>query len=173
MKRPTITLLALTTAVLVNTRAPAQTKWEYNHYAPDAEVVANLEEQWVAALVNRDAATLQRLRADEFTLIGPNGRIYRKATELSLLLSPDFKLESFVLQGGNVRVYTGAAVVTGTVSVKGTAKDISISGQYRFVDVYEPRNTSWQAVFSQWTKVEDKGAANARAENTSARASNQ
>jgi ketosteroid isomerase-like protein len=173
MNQPVITLLALATVVLANTPALAQTKWEYNRYAPDAEVVANLEEQWVAALLNRDTATLQRLRADEFTLIAPNGRICRKATELSLLLSPDFKLESFVLQGGNVRVYTGGVVVTGTVVVKGTAKDTNISGQYRFTDVYEPRGNSWQAVFSQWTKVEEKGAAKEPTENPGVRAANQ
>lgn len=162
MNRTVIKLLLLASAVLVGTPALAQTKWEYNHYAPDAESVTKVEEQWLAALLNRDTSTLQRLRADEFTLIAPNGRRWSQTAELSLLLPSDFKLESFLVQGGTVRIYTGGAVVTGTVVVKGTAPGEGSSGQYRFVDVYEPRNNSWQPVFSQWTKVENRDTAKVR-----------
>jgi hypothetical protein len=159
MKKTAITLLALVTLVLVNLPAFPQPKWEYNLFARDAEVVANLEQQWATAVLKRDTATLQLLRADDFTLIAPDGKMYNKAAELAMILSPEFKLDSFALQGGKVRVYTGGVVVTGTVVVKGTSKDTDISGQYRFTDVYEPRNNAWQAVHSQLTKVEEDGAA--------------
>ncbi len=159
MKKTVITLLVFATVVLVNTHARAQQKWEYDPYAKDAEVVVNVEQQWVAALLKRDTATLQALRADDFTLIAPDGKIYNKAAELAMILAPDFKLDSFALQGGKVRVYTGGVVVTGTAVVKGTSKDTDISGQYRFTDVYEPRNNAWQAVLRQLTKLEENGAA--------------
>ncbi len=159
MKKAVVTLLALATVVLVNTSALAQPKWEYSPYAKDAEVVARLEQQWASAVLKRDSAALQLLRGDDFTLIAPDGKVYTKAAELAMILSPDFKLDSFALQGGKVRVYTGGVVVTGTAVVKGTSKGTDISGQYRFTDVYEPRNNTWQAVLSQLTKVEEEGAA--------------
>ena len=159
MKKTVITVMTFATVVLMNMPARAQQKWEYDPYAKDAEVVANVEQQWVTALLKRDAATLQVLRADDFTLIAPDGTIYSKAAELAMILSPDFKLDSFALQGGKVRVYTGGVVVTGTAVVKGSSKDTDISGQYRFIDVYEPRNNAWQAVLRQVTKVEENGAA--------------
>ncbi len=161
--------LALAAVVLLSTPARAQPKWEYDRYSTDAAVVANVEQQWATALLKRDTAALQALRADDFTLITPDGRIYNKAAELALILSPDFKLDSFTLQGAKVRVYTGAVVVTGTAIVKGTSNDTDISGQYRFTDIYEPRNNGWQAVLSQLTKVEEKGAAKEEARNPEAK----
>ena len=80
--------LALATVVVLNTPALAQPKWEYDPYSRDAAVVANVEQQWVTALLKRDTATLQVLRADDFTLIAPDGKIYNTAAELALILSP-------------------------------------------------------------------------------------
>ncbi len=173
MKARILTWLAAATAALANSPATAQPKWEYSPYAKDAEVVANVEQQWATALLKRDAVTLRLLRADEFTLVAPDGRLYDKAAELAVVLLPEFKLESFAFQGGKLRVYTGGVVVTGIAVVKATFRGADLSGQYRFTDVYEPLNNGWQAVLSQWTKIEESGAAKGEAKKTPAKEPNE
>ena len=53
-----------------------------------------------------------------------------------------------------MKVYIGGVIVTGKSAVKGKFKDQDISGDYRFVDIYERKPAGWQVVYSQLTKVE-------------------
>jgi ketosteroid isomerase-like protein len=122
-------------------------------------LVRNVEAQWVTAILKRDATALQNILRDDYTEIAPDGKTYNKAWEIASIQSPDLNVQSLSLQGLNVRVYQGGAVVTGTAVVKGTSKDTDFSGEYRFTDVFEPRNNNWQAVSRQLTKVEDEAAA--------------
>jgi ketosteroid isomerase-like protein len=48
------------------------------------------------------------------------------------------------------------AYVTGLQTLKATYKGENISGQYRYLDVFEKKDNKWQAIASQVTKVEKK-----------------
>ena len=157
MKKTVITLMALAAAALVNTSALAQHTLEYNPYAKDAETVSAVEQQWADAILKRDTTALSSILRDDYSLVATDGKTYNKAWELGMVQSPDFALESLSVQIGKVRVYQGGAVVTGTAVVKGKFKDADLSGQYRFTDIFEPRNNAWQAVARQLTKVEEEG----------------
>jgi ketosteroid isomerase-like protein len=159
MKKRTLTLLALLSLALA-TPAFAQHKLEYNAYAKDAEMVVTLEQQWADAVVKHDVNALKEILRDDFTEVGPDGKFYTKAEDLASLQSADFKVDSLVLQGLNTRVYQGGAVVTGTAVVKGKSKGVDVSGEYRFLDVLEPRSNKWEVVWRQLAKVQDEKPAN-------------
>ena len=135
--------------------ALAQNKTENNPFAVDEQSLLKIEQQWDEALRTRDTATLEKILADEYALVDPQGAIQTKAQELATLKSGDLKFESFTAQDVKARVYVGGAVVTGRVVVKGTYKNDDINGEYRFIDVFEPKKGGWQAVASQLTRVNE------------------
>jgi ketosteroid isomerase-like protein len=156
MKKTLIAFAALLGLALVNNSALAQHALEYNPYTKDAETVRNVEQQWADAMLKHDATALQTILRDDFTEVAQDGKSHSKADQIGLLQSPEFKVDSFNLQNVNVRVYQGGAIVTGSIVTKGKSKGVEFGGQYRFTDVFEPKNNNWQAVWRQLTKVEEE-----------------
>jgi hypothetical protein len=156
MKKTLIAFAALLGLALVNNSALAQHTLEYNAYTKDADTVRNVEQQWANAMLKHDGTTLQTILRDDFTEVAQDGKIFSKSQQIASLQSPDFKVDSISLQNVNVRVYQGGAIVTGSIVTKGKSKDVEFSGEYRFTDVFEPKNNNWQAVCRQLTKVEQE-----------------
>src|SRR5262245_16611648 len=149
--------LSLCAAVLASTcfvhaYDPAAPKDAYT--ARDEADVLQLEAEWAKAIQTRDIAALERLLSPEYVGIDPAGAANSKAQEIAMLKNGDLKIDSIVSGGHRVKVYIGGVVVTGTSTVKGKFKDQDISGQYRFIDIFERKPAGWQAVYSQLTRVE-------------------
>jgi len=120
----------------------------------DESDILQVKEQWSRAIQTGDAATLERLLANEYVFVDSNGTTLNKAQEIARYQSGEVRFSSFSTSDKNVTVFIGGAVVTGRATVKGKFKKEDISGDYRFVDVIEKRKNAWQPVFSQLTKVE-------------------
>ena len=120
----------------------------------DESDILQVKEQWSRAIQAGDAATLERLLANEYVFVDSNGTTLNKAQEIARYQSGEVRFSSFSTSDKNVTVFIGGAVVTGRATVKGKFKKEDISGDYRFVDVIEKRKNAWQPVFSQLTKVE-------------------
>lgn len=128
------------------------------HAERDRKDILELQKQWVQAVQTADTATLERLLADDYTVVDSTGKTMTKAQEIAMYRSGDLKFDSVSTGDQQIKIYIGGAVVTGTTTVKGKHKKEDISGEYRFVDLLERRKSGWQVVFSQITKVEtDKG----------------
>ena len=122
--------------------------------ARDEADILQLEAQWAKALQSRDTAVMERILAPEYVGVDPSGAAMSKAQEIALFRSGDLKFDSVSTGEQKVKVYIGGVIVTGQSTVKGKYKDQDISGDYRFVDIFERRGTGWQVVYSQLTKVE-------------------
>jgi ketosteroid isomerase-like protein len=130
----------------------ASVSWTARAATTEQELTA-LEHIWKQAVVAGDAATLQRLYADEFTSIDQEGAVWNKAEDIGIDTNGWFRLDSYRLEDMNVRVYGDLAVVTGRNTMKGTFLGRAVMSQVRFTDVFVKRDGRWQCVTTQATPI--------------------
>ena len=53
--------------------------------APPEAVVKELSKQWSTAIINKDAAILERIWAPDFVSVGPSGQRFTRAQEIAAL----------------------------------------------------------------------------------------
>jgi ketosteroid isomerase-like protein len=122
----------------------------------DEADVARLSAQWREAVLKSDADAMDKIIADDYTFVDPNGTTWSKGQEMDMYRTGDVKFESLAPEMVKVRIYVGGAVVTGKLTAKGAYKKTDISGEYRFIEVYESGKGGWKAVYAQLTKVPEK-----------------
>lgn len=150
----------------LNAAAVAEpTKETFNPAAIEAEVL-RLDREWANVIKTRDVEAMRRIEADDVILTYPDGAIGTKAEDIRDIESGNLTAESFELLDAKVKVLDAdAAIVTGRSVIKNgkykrpDGKQINISGEYRFTDVFARRNGTWQVVASQATKIESPAAA--------------
>lgn len=112
-----------------------------------------MERAWAQAPSKRDAATLERIIADDWIAFTWDGETVTKAQVLADARSGANTAESIELQLMKVRIFGDAAIVTGGVIEKSRYQGRDMSGHYLWTDVFVKRNGRWQAVASQTTRV--------------------
>ena len=112
-----------------------------------------LTEQFNQARLKGDAATVDKLLADDYIVIGVDGATFTKAEVLENFKSGKLKYEALEFSDVKVRVYGDTALVNATANVKGHFGAIDLSGQYRSVRVWVKRKGQWQSVSFQSTRV--------------------
>ena len=110
------------------------------------QTIRQLETERSQAILRGDFATLERVYADDFSMVSTSGAVRNKAQFIADHKSGVLKTESQTFADVNVRVYGDAAVVTGLMTQKGRDKGKDVSGQIRFTRVYVKRNGQWQFV---------------------------
>jgi ketosteroid isomerase-like protein len=108
--------------------------------------IENLESQWLKAVVQNDVATVNRLLADDYLGINPDGTLETKADALAQQRSGTLKITSIDPENVKVRVYGDTAVVTSKVQVEGRNGDRDVSGLYHYTRVYSRRSGEWKVV---------------------------
>jgi ketosteroid isomerase-like protein len=122
--------------------------------------IRKTERQWLNSYLTRDAAVMDRIEADEFRIVYPDGSILTKAQELENLKKATTPQAELKLETGDqtIRIYGETAVVTGNFIQKGRYKAGPKNGQdfrivERYTDVYVKRDGRWQVVASQLTSA--------------------
>ena len=121
-------------------------------------VIGQLEREWVAAIVKKDAAAIDRLLADEFTGTSPTAHTYTKTQAIADLTGGAFVVTSMELDDVSVNSYGDVAVAFTSQDEKSTYDGKDISGHYHYTDVWVKRDGRWQAVASHGTRY-DRGHA--------------
>ncbi len=112
-----------------------------------------LTEQVTQAALKGDAATFDKLLADDYVTIGIQGASLTKAELLENFKSGKVKFEAIDVSDMKVRVYGDTALVNYTANVKGHFGATDISGQWRVVRVWVKRKGQWQSVSFQATLI--------------------
>ena len=112
------------------------------------KTVADLDTQYQLAVKNRDAATMDRILAEDFVLVTGRGKVVTKAdllkeTRGSTLYEHQEDTEQ------TVRVWGDTAVVTALLWLKGTEDGKPFEYRLWFSDTYVRTPAGWRYVFGQ------------------------
>jgi ketosteroid isomerase-like protein len=117
--------------------------------ATDHQVVAALDTQYQAAVKNNDAAEMNRLLADDFTLVTGSGKTYTKADLLGDARNGRRHYEHQEDTEQIVRVWGATAVVTAKLWARGTDRGQPFEYVVWFSDTYVRTPAGWRYWFGQ------------------------
>ena len=115
----------------------------------DERVLAALDTEYQAAVRNNDAATMNRILADDFVLVTGKGRIQTKADLLNEARTKEIQYEHQEDSKQTVRICGNTAVVTALLWAKGTNKGKPFEYRLWFSDTYIRTTDGWSYVFAQ------------------------
>jgi len=119
--------------------------------AEDARAVAALDTEYQAAVERNDAATMDRILADDMVLVVGKGTVYTKAQLLESARRKDAEYEKQVEidDSQKVRVWGDTAVVTAKLWLKGTSGGKAFDRKLWFSNTYVRTKDGWKYVFGQ------------------------
>ena len=123
-----------------------------------SRAVTQLERDWVAAIVKKDTAAIDRLLAENFNGTSPTAHTYSKPMAIDDLKGGNYVVTRMELDEVSVNSYGNVAVVFASQEEKSSYKGQDISGHYHYTDVWVKMDGRWQAVASHGTRY-DKGHA--------------
>jgi ketosteroid isomerase-like protein len=129
------------------------TRISANQKGNDEQAVRQLFNEISTALERSDTAALDRIYADDYTLVNESGVLTTKAPRLAALKSGELKYESVSFDEVNIRLYGNTAVATYRVTSKGQFKGQEIGGQFRATSTYVKMKGRWQLVAAQVTRI--------------------
>ena len=121
---------------------------------PVAQVRA-LEAANNEAIFHGDAAAVDQMTSDDFTFITPRGMLLTKGQMLKGVTNGAFGNEYRETYDIKIRVYGGAAVVTGRTRLTRQEGGKDYSDAFRFTRVYVRWQGNWRAVAWQTTREEE------------------
>jgi hypothetical protein len=116
--------------------------------AAAAKTLFDLENNWVAALVKSDVATLDSIFGASYVDTDENGHRSDKQAVFSVLRSGDLKIASIKLSDMHANLYGDAAVVIGTAAQVGNLKGQPLAATIVFTDTFIKQDGRWIAVAS-------------------------
>jgi ketosteroid isomerase-like protein len=119
--------------------------------ARDQAAVARLDTEYQAAVFRNDAATMDRILADDFVLVLGSGAVHRKAELIDEARNAriTWEQQTEIDDSQTVRVWGDTAVVTAKLWVKGTSGGQSFDRKLWFSDTYVRTKGGWRYVFGQ------------------------
>lgn len=129
------------------------TGWAQTPHAVEQELM-DLDRASNDAQVRKDKATLERLWSDDYLYTHSNGSVATKAQDIADTMS-GMSWTAAQLDDLKVRVYGDVGIVTGRLTMEGTAKSYA-SGARRFTDIFVKRGGRWQLVGGQTTMESGK-----------------
>jgi ketosteroid isomerase-like protein len=119
--------------------------------ADDAKTVAALDTEYQAAVERNDAATMDRILADDMVLVVGKGTVYTKADLLKSARDRDaiYEKQVEIENSQKVRLWGDSAVVTAKLWLKGTSAGKPFDRKLWFSDTYVRTKNGWKYAFGQ------------------------
>lgn len=123
------------------------------------QAVRKLEREWLDAYEQRDAAAMERIVADDFTITFPRGEVQTKAQILAALKElkarrvPNAPAPKFYTEDVQARVYGDTVILIGRVITRWQSQGNEMRDQSRYTDTYVKRNGRWQVVASHLSEI--------------------
>ena len=115
----------------------------------DQKAVAALDTEYQAAVKTNDAATMDRILADDFVVVLGTGQSYTKADLLYLARTKRIEYEHQEDTDQTVRVWGDTAVVTAKLWAKGVDQGKYFDFLVWFSDTYARTPRGWRYVHGQ------------------------
>ncbi|HEY7639285.1 MAG TPA: nuclear transport factor 2 family protein [Steroidobacteraceae bacterium] len=118
--------------------------------------LAKAVKDYDAAQIRGDKAELQRLVADDYTLVNSSGRVQTKAELIADYTTPGYKIEPFEILQPVEKVWSDGAVMGGIVDLRGTDGGKPFAVTLRFADIWAKRNGKWQVIYTHVSRPPGK-----------------
>jgi ketosteroid isomerase-like protein len=117
----------------------------------DAKIVAALDTKYQAAVKANDAATMDQILADDFTLVTGRGKVFSKTDLIESARKKEVTYKRQDEEPGTqkVRVWGDTAVVTALLWIKSVQGDKTADYKLWFSDTYVRTPAGWRYVFGQ------------------------
>ena len=115
------------------------------------QAIRQLDKERIQAQIGADAATLDRIYADDFIGVGPSGTVRTKPQVLLDFTSGDLKFQSITTEEVQVRVYENTAVETGLSTMVGQDRGKAVPRDTRFTRVWIKQKGHWQLVANHYS----------------------
>lgn len=107
------------------------------------QLIRQLNDDWVKAIMRADVETLNRVMADDFFFTHPlEGD--DKAQFIADVTSGDLKIAHISREQLSVRVFGSTAVLTARDSATWLYHGRELSGQYKIISIFAERGGRWQ-----------------------------
>ena len=116
-----------------------------------SQTLQAMEQAWLDAEKNNDAAAFEQIVADDWIAVNPDGKSQTKAERAAEIKTAH--VVSATLGDMRVRVFGDSAVVTGTDDEITMTDGKKSSDHYVWTDVFLKRNGKWLAVASQTAQI--------------------
>ena len=112
----------------------------------------NLNDRWLRAWFEKDVGTVERLMADDYVYVAPNGQVLDRGAILGIIRSPSYQL----LNGTPTEVVVrslgdGATVIRKRWQGEGTFEGTTFKDDHSLVMVCARLGPEWQIVMEQCT----------------------
>jgi uncharacterized protein (TIGR02246 family) len=109
-----------------------------------------LSQHWFQAWLDKDAGTVERLMADDYIYVAPNGAIFDRQAILAIIRSPNYRLE----HGTRTEVVVRAlgqevALVRHRYQGAGSFEGTRFTDDQRCVMIWEKQAGEWRLVMEQ------------------------
>lgn len=109
-----------------------------------------LSERWYQAWLERDAATVERLMADDYQYVGPTGLALDREAILQVIRAPSYRLDQGARTEITVRpLGADAALVRHRWQGSGSFEGRPFADDNRSVLIWEKRDGQWRLVHDQ------------------------
>jgi uncharacterized protein (TIGR02246 family) len=131
---------------LINVGIYGSARWEGRALTE----LKKLSDRWFQAWLQKDAAVIERLAADDYIYVAPTGATLDRQAILAIIRSPSYRLD----QGNRTEIVVrtlgeSAAVVRHRYQGAGSFEGTSFTDDQRCVMVWENRDGEWQLVMEQ------------------------
>jgi len=122
--------------------------------------VEHLEEQWRAAQLAGDIATMDKLLSDDYVGISMTGQVNTKAQQLSRIRSHAFVITRIDLGEMKVKLVGQVAIVTVRAFVEGTSEGVPMNGDFRYTRIYQHSPAGgWKITNFEATRIPNRHVA--------------
>ena len=144
-----IRIAALVASLAIPLFAHGQVSTAKNDKA--VQEITAFRDRYIEAEENRDIAYLDKIFADDFFALNPQGKLLNKAQQLENLKRPDRTLKVLNTREAHVQFYANGEVAVWTehVTVDGMDKGQPFGGEFRFLRVFAKQNGNWKVVLAQ------------------------
>jgi uncharacterized protein (TIGR02246 family) len=112
--------------------------------------VRRLSERWNLAWLEKDAATVEQLMAEDYHYVAPNGLVLDRQAILAIIGSPSYRLDYATRTEVVVRALGHeAAVVSYRLQAGGSFEGTAFTDEHRCVMVCEKRDGQWRILMEQ------------------------
>ena len=112
------------------------------------QLLRQMNDEWVKALVRHDAATLDRIMADDFVFIYPMEGD-DKTQFIDGVIGGELNVLQLTRANLTVRIWGDTAVLSAVDSANWYYQGHDYSGKYKVVHIYANRNDEWRLVAIQ------------------------